>query len=85
MRVSKPVTHPNPNPNSSTVTAGASGNAINMTRQGISKNAPVLQAIIRAYKGPLPNHFDPCIACTTGAPLLMPPKDQGGWRMENGG
>ena len=24
----------------------------------ISKNTPVLQAIIRAYKGLLPNHFD---------------------------
>ena len=26
----------------------------------ISKNAPVLQAIIRAYKGQLSNHFNPC-------------------------
>ena len=26
----------------------------------MSKDALVLQVIIRAYKGPLPNHFDPC-------------------------
>ena len=26
----------------------------------ISKNTLVLQGLIRAYKGPLPNHFDPC-------------------------